>query len=147
MLTLTHPRLFFVFIVFRTTFTFKKGIFQRVTFVPSGCTYTLLFYSIQNLQRSSLVHTLQSKKYIYIGEEIFQFTAVAPVVLYQSPLGNNDTPYPYALDTKGHAYLMIEKVYLIANTFDSKDPYASYYSRKCKFLPLKGLKVIDIPAA
>jgi hypothetical protein len=50
--------------------------------------------------------------YTYIGESIFSFETRAPVVNYVSLVGNNDVPYPYAIDEDGCIYLLIENIVL-----------------------------------
>jgi hypothetical protein len=52
---------------------------------------------------------------------------------YYSPVGNNDVPYPYAIDSKNNYYLMIEDV-ILNNTkelinflINNNDPYEYYY--------------------
>jgi len=74
--------------------------------------------------------------YIHIGCNIFSFTPYAEIVEYVSPVGNNDVPYPYAVDSLGNYYLMIEDVILL-NTQTLKEdiietgnnPYRYYYDR------------------
>jgi hypothetical protein len=67
--------------------------------------------------------------YVYIGSEIREFRAAAgdKIVDYNSYIGNNDVPYPFAVG-ETHTYLLIEKVYLPNGAFDMKeDPYTQYY--------------------
>ena len=52
-----------------------------------------------------LVHTKEDE-YIYIGESIFKFYSFSPIIDYVSPVGNNDVPYPYAIDKEGNYYKM-----------------------------------------
>ena len=70
---------------------------------------------------------LSDKRYVYVGETIFEFTSLNKIVDYQSPVGNSDVPYPYAIDEKGNYYLMLDKV--IVN-FPEKveDPYDKYWN-------------------
>jgi hypothetical protein len=63
--------------------------------------------------------------YVFIGEEIFRFRALASVASFVSPVGNNDVPYPYALDIDGRVYLMIADA--VMEKCESSDPYAHYY--------------------
>jgi len=71
-------------------------------------------------------------QYIYVGGSIFKFTALAQIVKYVSPVGNNLVPYPYAVDLLGNYYLMEERVVLNnVNLTDKKeyqDPYDYYYT-------------------
>jgi hypothetical protein len=70
---------------------------------------------------------LSDKRYVYVGETIFEFSTLNNIVDYQSPVGNSDVPYPYAVDEKGNYYLMLDKV--IVN-FPEKveDPYDKYWN-------------------
>lgn len=73
-------------------------------------------------------------QYIYIGTEIYSFVPLAPIKTYVSPVGNNEVPYPYAIDIKNNYYLMNGNV-IILNTKLTKDPFDYYYdvARKGKF--------------
>lgn len=73
-------------------------------------------------------------QYTYIGESIYSFTSIQPIKEYFSPIGNNDVPYPYAIDIHKNIYLMIENTILIPykNTFEyifkeKIQPYSFYY--------------------
>lgn len=79
-------------------------------------------------------------EYIHVGSEIFKFKALAPIVKYLSPVGNNDVPYPWALDALGNVYLMVENVILkptiALNAMpkdDQFDPYTLYYETEKEF--------------
>lgn len=79
---------------------------------------------------SILLH-LSDVNYVFIGQNIFSFQAYHKIVKYVSPVGNNDVPYPFAVDENGYYYLMIEDV-VIANVPDEfdgtdDDPYEFYY--------------------
>jgi hypothetical protein len=54
-----------------------------------------------------LVKPTSENEYIYIGDGIKEFKTNEPVVHYQSPIGNNDVPYPFAI-TESYIYLMLE---------------------------------------
>jgi hypothetical protein len=51
-------------------------------------------------------------EYVFVGWEVFCFVADAPIVRFVSPVGNNDVPYPYAVDAKHHHYLLIDNMVL-----------------------------------
>jgi hypothetical protein len=74
-----------------------------------------------------------SKAYLYIGREIFTFRTIHDIEQYVSPVGNNDVPYPYAIDTCGNYYLLGEEVILSKNDLNKElfnrydDPYHIYY--------------------
>jgi hypothetical protein len=64
---------------------------------------------------------------------MFSFTTEYPIISYNSPIGNNDIPYPYAIDSEKNYYLLIEGVMLKNSkeleTFviNNNDPYEYYY--------------------
>jgi hypothetical protein len=72
-------------------------------------------------------------QYVYIGEQILSFKSISPIKKYISPVGNNDVPYPYAIDSEGYMYLLIENVIVhpnqkTENLFKkSEEPYGIYY--------------------
>lgn len=51
-------------------------------------------------------------EYIHVCNRVYRFKTSAPIVQYESPVGNNDCPYPYAYDVNLTAYLLIESVAL-----------------------------------
>lgn len=72
--------------------------------------------------------------YVFIGNTIFSFQALALIIKFVSPVGNNDVPYPYAEDKDGNIYLLIEDVVIKYNKIIKKqiekndnDPYRYYY--------------------
>lgn len=88
-------------------------------------------------------------EYVYIGESIFSFRSLSKIIKYNSPIGNSDVPYPYAVDEDGRYYLMIANV-MIENIPRGykKDPYHYYYetTRDVNYNPEPGKyydKMID----
>jgi hypothetical protein len=81
---------------------------------------------------SILLH-LNENNYIYIGKEIYKFKSHGKIITYISPVGNNDVPYPYAIDEHDNYYLMIENVVIMRTTKTASqmvsysDPYEYYY--------------------
>lgn len=75
-------------------------------------------------------------EYVHIGSEIFSFETKYPIKEYISPVGNNDVPYPYAIDTQNNIYLIIFKVIILDNDnvrkilsdYDNPNDYYQYYS-------------------
>jgi hypothetical protein len=84
--------------------------------------------------------------YVFIGWEIFQFKALAEIVAYNSPVGNSDVPYPFATDTSGRVYLMLDKVVLAETPNPARDPYGVFYEKNMqtkgvtKFLKVRVLQ-------
>lgn len=75
---------------------------------------------------NSILLNIENLKYVYIGKCIFSFNTISPIVTYNSPVGNNDVPYPYAVDTEGRHYLMIENV-ILDKVPSGQDPYRFFY--------------------
>lgn len=76
---------------------------------------------------SILLH-LRYNKYIYIGSHIYSFEALSDISTFFSPVDKNDVPYPYAIDTDGRYYLLIENV-VIKHVKNTTDPYIEYYQK------------------
>lgn len=74
-------------------------------------------------------------EYYFVGTVIFKFRTFAPIIYFTSPVGNNSVPYPWAQDSSGYVYLLIENVVLKSNlpanisndAKDKIDPYSFYY--------------------
>jgi len=77
---------------------------------------------------NSILLCLDDNVNIFIGLEIFRFNSLSEIVKFESPIGNNDVPYPYAVDKNNNNYLMIEDV-LIKYVPDNMDPYDFYYTK------------------
>ena len=78
---------------------------------------------------NSILLRMKANTYIWIGWKILQFTLPSneTVVHFDSPIGNNDVPYP-TLFTDRRALLMIEGISLPIDVLNPKqDPYAQYY--------------------
>ena len=78
---------------------------------------------------NTILLRVKGNTYIWIGWKILQFTLPANeiVVAYDSPIGNNDVPYP-AVFTNRRVLLMIEEVSVPNDALNLKgDPYAQYY--------------------
>jgi hypothetical protein len=82
---------------------------------------------------NTILVKMNNTTYIYIGCKMFSFTVNNPIVSYHSPVGNNDVPYPYAIDSEKKYYLMIEDVVLKNSKelenflINNNDPYEYYY--------------------
>lgn len=80
---------------------------------------------------SILLH-IKNNKYIFIGQQIFLFESLNTITEFVSPVGNNDVPYPYAIDESGNYYLLTANVILGTGTYDKHkleydEPYEYYY--------------------
>jgi hypothetical protein len=67
---------------------------------------------------------------VFVGGEMFKFRPFACIRDFFSPIGNNDVPYPYAIDIDKRYYLLIEKVCIenVPDVFQNR-PYDWYYRR------------------
>lgn len=78
---------------------------------------------------NSFLLQLSDNYYIYVGASIFIFNTFGKIIKYTSPVGNNDVPYPYAIDNLGNYYLFAERI-IITKTKDKpkdEDIYDYYY--------------------
>jgi hypothetical protein len=83
-----------------------------------------------NFDGNSILVCVADNEYIYIGECIYKFTSKAEIIEYVSPVGNNDVPYPYAIDVNGSYYMICGRdiIYNIPNiSLYGGDPYRYYY--------------------
>lgn len=58
---------------------------------------------------NSMLLEFVDNKYIYIGSNIFTFDSEFEIIYYNSDTGNNDVPYPYALDKCDNCYFMSDR--------------------------------------
>jgi hypothetical protein len=80
---------------------------------------------------NSVLAELAAGRYVFVGEQIYEFTVAAGDVIeaYHSPIGNNDVPYPVAVG-KEYLYflLMGDHCYVPRALFDLKgDLYRQFY--------------------
>lgn len=77
---------------------------------------------------NSCLFRIVKNKYMYVGELIYTFTPKKQIIKYVSPVGNNDVPYPYAVDEDNNYYLLTEDA-IVTNMPDElkDDPYTFYY--------------------
>lgn len=79
---------------------------------------------------NTILLDLGGGEYVYIGGWIKKFKCEKEIVEYISHVGNNDVPYPYAIDSNGEYYLIIEDVIVSGVPEESKDePYTYYYHK------------------
>ena len=64
---------------------------------------------------NSILLYIGENTYVFIGYIIFTFTSSNKIIDFVSPVKNNDSPYPYAIDTNGNIYLLVENVIIINN--------------------------------
>jgi hypothetical protein len=79
---------------------------------------------------NSILIEIANKEYMFVGLQIFTFTAYYNIIAYHSPVGPNNVVYPHAIDINGNYYLLIEN--LVAHFAQPiKDPYMKYYNEYC----------------
>jgi hypothetical protein len=92
---------------------------------------------------NSILLQIAPLKYVFVGHCITEFKTNSIIIDYVSPVGNNDVPYPYAIDNEGYYYLILENVKLkmpnnVLNIYDN--PYNYYYDNNkitCNFKNIK----------
>lgn len=70
-------------------------------------------------------------EYVFIGSSIFKFTTNSVITEFHSEIGNNDVPYPYAVDASGKLYMLIEDAIVTPRkpwVTQFTDMYRYYYS-------------------
>lgn len=55
---------------------------------------------------NSILFDLGKNKYMKVGESVTLFNTSSPILDYVSPVGQNDVPYPWAVDKAGFYYLL-----------------------------------------
>ena len=85
---------------------------------------------------NTILLQLTKLRYLFIGGYITEFSSSSEIVKYFSPVGNNDVPYPYAVDSGNRYYLLVEDV-ILDNPPRNKNPYYYYYDNNdltaCQF--------------
>lgn len=78
---------------------------------------------------NSILLEMPEGEYIFVGHLVSKFKPESAIIKYVSPVGNNDVPYPYAIDSDGKYYLIIEDVVVasVPKEFGG-DPYNYYYN-------------------
>lgn len=106
--------------------------------VMKNCEYhpneTFVGTTLDGVVNSFLLY-MGNLEYIFIGDCIKQFKATVQITTYNSPIGNNDVPYPFAIDRENNFYLMVENVIVkhVPKGFES-EPYRWYY-KMCEMTP------------
>ncbi len=82
---------------------------------------------------NSILVEIDNNDYVFIGWNIFKFTSLNKINYYLSVVGNNQVPYPYAIDECNNIYLMASEEILMPEKDTFKyikqigDPYMFYY--------------------
>jgi hypothetical protein len=79
---------------------------------------------------NSILLKIDDKEYVFIGHQIFSFKTKNEIVSFVSPVGNNDVPYPYAIDDKENYYFLLVPdtgILRIDDVSKPDDPYRHFY--------------------
>lgn len=77
---------------------------------------------------NSILLKMDVCNYIFIGYKIFSFKSKHDIITFMSHIGNNDIPYPYAIDIKNNYYfLLTDGNDGILKMRVNKNPYDKYY--------------------
>ena len=80
---------------------------------------------------NTILVRVTENRYVFIGHFVFSFVTDKPILKYVSEVGNNEVPYPYAVDTENTFYLMAEKIKLsIPEGPYRTDPYGYHYGNR-----------------
>ncbi len=94
---------------------------------------------------NSILVEIGDNEYVFIGWNIYKFKSLNKINYYLSIVGNNDVPYPFAIDIDNNIYLMITNTIMIpeADTFEYikeiGEPYMFYY----KHVPIKNYQYVS----
>ena len=103
---------------------------------------------------NSILIKTEGKNYYFVGEVIYQFTALSTIVEFCSPVGNSDVPYAWARDDLNNIYLMSEKMLILGNSSILEkqvcscdnfnfDPYRLYYDESSNFSEFDVVRIHD----
>jgi hypothetical protein len=79
---------------------------------------------------NSILVQITERRYVFIGHMVYSFETEHPIIHYVSEVGNNDVPYPFAIDTEHNFYLMIENIMMPVPEEYHSDPYGYYYNQE-----------------
>lgn len=78
---------------------------------------------------SILLH-LSHDNYMWIGWKVLKFClhdGADGVARFESPIGNSDVPYPYAVTHDGAVYFFLDEKYTFDVDAQAADPYTAMY--------------------
>ena len=86
------------------------GESRRNEMTEFGCGYG------DDFKGNSILLKKDKNRYQFIGGKVFDFTTYGEIVEFESPVGNNDVPYPHAKDDLGNIYLLTARVVLLKDS-------------------------------
>ena len=85
---------------------------------------------------------IEDKKYIFVGENVYNFETIDDIDEYFSETGNNDVKYPFAL-SKENIYYMAHQKYITIEEFENSKMFDEYQYLYKKDSELKGYNDIE----
>jgi hypothetical protein len=85
---------------------------------------------------NSILLYINNNEYVYINNRIHTFNSYGKIINFYAPVGNNDVPYPYAVDEYNNIYIMSEEIMipmtleLMSDMADDDDPSYYYYTHE-----------------
>lgn len=95
-----------------------------------------LLFEVDNGRENDKKYHEKLYKYIFVGDIVYSFTTFSKIVEFVSPVGNNDVPYPYAINENKSYLLLIEYKIIFYNIHNKEfqksikeniHPYSYYY--------------------
>lgn len=79
---------------------------------------------------NTILLKMDTNKYIFIGLAVYSFTTAHEIVSFFSPVGNNNVPYAYAVDSEENYYFLSDicGIMKIDDVSKRSDPYSYLYS-------------------
>ena len=99
---------------------------------------------------NSILLKIDDLKYMFIGEKIYTFKTLNNITVFESPVGNSDVPYPYAIDSEENYYFLLgvsknSGILKIADISKRNDPYNYFYYMLGKnFIKTENIKWIHL---
>jgi hypothetical protein len=82
---------------------------------------------------NTILFGMGKNEYIFINRHITKFKALAKIIYYTSPVGNNSVPYPYAIDEQGNYYFFdMDKIIISNSEAEEYEDPNDYYIEKYK---------------
>lgn len=88
-------------------------------------------------QGNTFLINTHDNEYVYLQKNIVKFHTDSPIVTFMSPLGNNDVPYPYAIDANGRYYLLGYDWRILSQVPPNVDDIYDYYYKLHRITPLQ----------
>lgn len=105
--------------------------YEKVWIGDSKTNYTIRIKDKKYFLGNSILFRVKKTKYILVSSTIFSFLSKDPIKKFESPVGNSDVPYPYAI-TDNNIYMLAQILKLPLTFFPTgfQDPYNVLYESK-----------------